>query len=333
MEIDILSFLIGGITAIIAFICGYIGRMHWHQMIPFHDPWYMLLVYPFELIFILLAALGVIDVGEYSGIVAMIFIIFDTIYVAGFMLCDPKDIVGINTFETESKNWHISLMVHYEMDTTIEDEDQKIVVKQDFFMPQTLRGALRYCLNAPDPLDAPLYSVKITRSGDFKAKIRKMKVEDVIDIYPYDKFEEIVPKFKIWSHKIKDTDGNVTGREPVYLLHLHTMSHNMYVPERFEACPDGFYWDMSAWDTVVRDNQDKTAKYNRLEVVYRTSLIDVSKNIIEKMVRQEDLPIDRSDLDEIIEKEVKLVRPTIDKAIDNEEVYDDVPESEGTPTV
>lgn len=329
MEIDILSLIVGLITALIAIVCGYIGRKHWHQMIPLHDPWYMLLVYPFEIIICMLAAFEVIDLGDYAGLVAIIFISFDLFYIVGFMLCDPKDIVTVNTFETESKKWHIRLIVHYEMDTTIEDNGEKIIVKQDFFMPQTIRGALRYFLNAPDPLDAPLYSVKITRSGDFKAKIRKMKVEDVIDIYPYDKIEEIVPKFKIWSHKIKDANGTVIGREPVYLLHLHTVSHDMYVPERFEACPDGFYWDMYAWDVVVRDNQDKTAKYNRLEVVYRTSLIDVSKNIIEKMVKQEDLPRDRSDLDDIIEKEVQLIRPIIQKQEKEEGSF--VPESEGTP--
>lgn len=315
------------ITAAIGTLCGYGGRSHWHQQLPWHDPWYMLVVYPAELIFCILVGAGVFHIGDNGFLAALIIMTFDGFYLLGYALCRPNDVQYVNTPELETLSPDSWPLIHYFREVEQKYEDGKTeIVNMHYFMPQTLRGALRSCVGAGDPLDAPYYMVKITRTFKQRRALKKVRSENVVDVALYIKTPKQVDRFKIWTRKIKDANKNVIRREPVYLLHMISVSHKQIFPQTINQMPDAVFTRNEAYGNCILEMDQTSAELRRMQVQMETMTNDAGRDYIKMIIdSREDAAGVSDELEEIVESETKLRRPVKEedsKPVENKEEYD-----------
>ncbi len=305
--IDLPSLVLGLLTAGLATGWGYAGRRRWHQRNPLHDPWFLLTLaglIGFAALLGYESASGrTLLSADAADRLLMMTLALTVFYVMGFAMAHPDDTVWVSA----AADGRVSVLplVHYIRDTTVTDADGvRRVVPAEYLMPQSLGGALRSWAGARDELDFPRDKVRVTATREQTNGFIHLHTDGVISVCRYDRAGLRYGKVKLWSRKVKDADGTVVSREPVYLCHIRAVRHILDPSQTSEQDYDTYLTETEVWRRAVLAANAEHERATRLAVQYEADRFEAAGDLVDGLIDlTEDAPGAADDLRQRLEAE------------------------------
>lgn len=246
----IYALLIGIAAAGGGVIAGHQGRYASHQMVVRRDLRFLILL-PAELAAVAAASV-VLDADATSMLTASL-LIFDAFYAAGYTMADPKDTLGIETYNENLMRSFARPIAYYYRDGQL------------YLMDQTLGAAVRAKLGARDPLEMDMSKIVRLRDAEFTTGRRRPRELRVAAVAVYDKEEDVVRRLKFGTTKVITPDG-CEIREPRYRISQKITRHKIDFADGVITDPVTYDTSVEVRDQVVRALMESKEKVKRLEV-------------------------------------------------------------------
>lgn len=310
MMFDVGSLLVGTAVAAAGIVSGYRGRYISHQIMPWNDLIWNGLLLSEAAVLVMSYIHPELWLGA-LGLVAMAS--FDVGYLIGYALARPPDRLNIDLPDAVYRSYPQPLV--------------RYAHKGSFWwMPQTLHGSVQALFGVRHPIDLDLSRALNAAPVRCNNGWFGVHLPAVYPIADDQVTETTVGRICIWHRKVKNADGVVVSREPVYLLHFKQIEHTMLVSESVCDDPQNFWMRKDVWQDAVVHSAQAQARAARLEIQSETAKFDAAADLVENLIDLgADAPGAAADLQQRIEDERR--RRDIAPADDEKEVSDDDPEA------